>query len=64
MAAARNNRPTQYRAKAHQARNQAEIASDAASQRKLLEVADLWERMADYDEKNPSAPSDGPSQPD
>jgi hypothetical protein len=70
MASTQNNRPTQYRAKAREAREQAKTAADEGRRNKLLNDAALWERMADYEEKNPtvllpsySPPLDGPSQP-
>jgi hypothetical protein len=70
MASTRNNRPAQYRARAQEAREQAKTAPDEGRRNKLLNDAALWERMADYEEKNPTVvlpsyypPPDGPSQP-
>jgi hypothetical protein len=53
MASTVGNRPAQYRACAQQAREQAATANDEPTRKALLHDADLWERMADYEAKNP-----------
>jgi hypothetical protein len=45
-------RSVQYRSRAEQARQQAQRAADDATRKILLNDAALWERMADYEEKN------------
>ena len=52
----RNVLPVQYRARAKEAREQATMTDDPAKQQRLLADAEMWERMADYEEK---AKSDG-----
>lgn len=54
MASTRNNRPSQYRARAQEAREKAQSEPDEAKRTALIRNAELWERMADYEEKNPS----------
>jgi len=49
-----NNRPGQYRAKAQANRDAAESEPDEAKRKALLQDADLWERMAAYEEQNPT----------
>ena len=43
--------PEQYRVRAKEAREQAAMTDDPAKRKRLLEDADTWERMADYEEK-------------
>ena len=40
-----------YRRRAEEARMRADAAVDEANRRKLLAVADTWERMARYEEQ-------------
>jgi hypothetical protein len=47
----RNIRPDQYRARAQEARAMAEMTEDEKQRKILLNDADLWERMADWEEK-------------
>jgi len=46
--------PRKYRERAEEARAQADETADPEVRRSLLQVADTWERMAQYEEKNPS----------
>jgi len=55
MPSTANQRPAQYRAKAREAREKAAAAPDPETRARLLQDADAWDRMADYDEKNPAA---------
>ena len=57
MTSTKSNRPIQYRPRAEQARQQAAVARDEAIRKALLNDAALWERMAEYEEKNNSKPS-------
>jgi hypothetical protein len=50
------DRVAEYRSRAAETREQARIESDPAAQRRLLETAELWERMARYEESNGEAP--------
>ena len=52
MDSVKSNRSAQYRSRADQARQQAELATDEATRKALLNDATLWERMAEYEEKN------------
>jgi hypothetical protein len=52
MDSVKSNRPAQYRARAEQARQQAALATNEAARKVLLNDASLWERMAEYEEKN------------
>ena len=54
MASTTGNRPAQYRQRAQLAREKAESAPDEAARQSLLRDAALWERMAEYEEKNPT----------
>ena len=45
------NRPAQYRARA---RLKAESEPDEIKRKNLLHNAEVWERMADYEDQNPS----------
>ena len=49
----RENKAKHYRARAEEARSRAELATDEAQRLAYLKDAELWERMADYEEKNP-----------
>jgi len=46
-----NTLPKQYRARAQQARERAAAVPDGATRKRLLQDADTWERMADYEEE-------------
>jgi hypothetical protein len=46
-----NPPPKQYRARAQQARVRAAAVPDGATRKRLLQDADTWERMADYEEE-------------
>ena len=48
------NRPAQHRARAQEDRDKAASEPDEAKRESLLHNAEMWERMADYEEKNPS----------
>ena len=48
------NRPSQYRAKAQEARERAASETDDSTRAKLLNDADLWDRMAAFEENTPS----------
>jgi len=48
--------PRKYRERAEEARAQADETTDPERRRALLQVADTWERMAQYEEKHPSVP--------
>ena len=52
MTSIRTNLPAQYRARAQEARDQAAAASDEEKRQRLVRDAQLWERMAEYEEKN------------
>ena len=52
MTSVKTNRPGEYRARAKEARAQAATATDEAKRNRLLQDAELWERMAEYEEKN------------
>ncbi len=49
------NRPLQHRARAQQDRDKAASEIDEAKRKSLLHNAEMWERMADFDEKDPSS---------
>ena len=53
MASLIHNRPSQYRQRAEEARVRAEAATDDVQRKSLFQVAETWERMADYEEKHP-----------
>jgi len=53
MASLIHNRPKQYRQRAEEARVRAEAATDEVQRKSLLQIAETWERMADYEEKHP-----------
>jgi hypothetical protein len=46
----RNNRPARYRARASEARQRAAAETDAEKRQRLLADAELWDRMANYEE--------------
>jgi hypothetical protein len=52
MTSVLTNVPQQCRTRAAEARQKAETASDDATRKILLRDAELWERMADFEEKN------------
>ena len=52
MTSVKTNLPAQYRARAKEARDQAAIVADEEKHKRLLSDAELWERMAEYEEKN------------
>jgi hypothetical protein len=54
MASTVGNRPAQYRARAQQSRKKAATAPTESARKALLQDAELWERMADYEEKIPT----------
>lgn len=54
MASTVGNRPAQYRARAEQAREKAANAPNEAARKAFLHDADMWERMAEYEAKNPT----------
>ena len=53
MASLIQNRSRQYRQRAEEARARAEAATDRGIRQSLLQIAETWERMADYEEKHP-----------
>ena len=55
MASTTHNLPAQYRAKAQDARERAKATTDDTARQKLLNDADLWDRMAAYEEAHPTA---------
>jgi hypothetical protein len=44
--------PAQYRARAQEARDKAELANDDKARRHRLNDAEMYERMAAYEERN------------
>jgi len=54
MTSLKTDTPAQYRARAEEARQKAAGEPDKSIREGLLRDADLWERMAEYDEKNPA----------
>jgi hypothetical protein len=46
----------QYRARAEEARRKAETSKSDATRAKFLQDAQLWERMAKYEEENRQRP--------
>jgi hypothetical protein len=46
------NRAREYRNRAEECRIKATTVEDEAGRRALLETAEIWERMANYEEKN------------
>ena len=59
MTSLRNTLPAQYRERAREAREKAEAATDEATRSKLLNDAELWERMAEYEEASHAARNGG-----
>ena len=53
----------QYRARAQAAREQAAVAPDRETQKRLLNDAELWERMAKYEETEQARTTSGNSTP-
>jgi hypothetical protein len=55
MTSIQNPLPAQYRARAQEARDKAEMAAEQAARHRLLRDAEMYERMAEYEEKtNPT----------
>jgi hypothetical protein len=54
----KTNMPAHHRARAIEARRKAAAATDESVRKILLNDAELWERMAEWEEKNPPLPSD------
>ena len=52
MTSMQNNLPAQYRVRAEEARTKAEAAQDEKTRQRLLNDADMWERMAAYEEQH------------
>ncbi|HEY4212901.1 MAG TPA: hypothetical protein VGM84_15580 [Steroidobacteraceae bacterium] len=46
------NLPRQYRERAEGARAKAETAADEETRKKYLQIADTWERMAQYEQRS------------
>jgi hypothetical protein len=57
MSALNTNPVGQYRARAHEAREKAATETDKRVRAALLTEAGVWDRMANYEEKYPSAGS-------
>ena len=54
------NRSAEYRRRAEETRAQADETTDDNKRRTLLEMADTWERMAQWEDKNnPERPGPG-----
>jgi hypothetical protein len=54
MVSMAGDRAKQYRAKAQHVRQQAELEADESRRNRLLNDAELWDRMAAYEEQNPT----------
>ena len=54
MVSTHGSRPAQYRAKAREAREKAAAEPDEVIRKRWLNDADLWDRMADYEQENPT----------
>jgi hypothetical protein len=52
MASLIHNRPKQYRQRAEEARTKASAVTNEDRRKELLQIAETWERMADYEEKH------------
>lgn len=52
MASTTGNLPKRYRYRAEEARQKAQAAGDEATRQRLLHDADMWERMAAYEERH------------
>jgi hypothetical protein len=46
------NRSSEYRKRANEARAKAELADDPGERQTLLQTAETWVRMADWEDKN------------
>ena len=56
------NRAEEYRRLASECRSDANLMEDAACRKAMLDTADTWESLADYEDKtNPSLTPRGPS---
>ena len=53
MTSVKTNVPAQLRARAEEARQKAAAEPSEPARKALLNDAELWERMADYEEKHP-----------
>jgi len=51
MTSMKTDVPAQYRARAQEARAKAEAIEDEDARRRLLNDAELWDQMAEYEEK-------------
>ena len=51
MTSVQNKLPSQYRARAQEARERAATTGDEETRKRLLNDAQLWERMAEFEEK-------------
>jgi hypothetical protein len=51
------NRAEEYRVRAEQARTQAEAMENGPARDAMLQAAETWDRMARYEEKRKSDPS-------
>ena len=51
MTSIKTDVPAQYRARAQEARAKAEAIEDEDARRRLLNDAELWDQMAEYEEK-------------
>lgn len=58
-----HNRVCQYRQRAEEARTRADLPTNQARREELLQIAETWERMADYEEKHPAFGERGASRP-
>jgi hypothetical protein len=54
MASLGHNRAREYRNRAEEARTKAEAARSTENRKSLLQVAETWDRMAQYEERHPS----------
>jgi hypothetical protein len=50
MTSMKTDVPKQYRARAQEARAKADALEDEAARQRLVHEAEVWERMADYEE--------------
>jgi hypothetical protein len=50
------NRSAEYRKRAEEARARADSTTDEKERAALLQAADTWERMADWEDKNNPTP--------
>lgn len=63
MAGVQRDLAGQYRRRAEEVRLQVETAKDESTRRRLLELADTWERMAAYEEEHREPPLVPPTEP-